>query len=104
MSKVLSCECMGWAPTYPVYRSTYHHPDCPWKPECASRPLTPAEAERAAAHAPSVVLSEERIQEIVKYATGGEGEGMSDRLSLPIEANRWNSVRATFAELCGLLP
>jgi hypothetical protein len=27
--EVLDCECMGWTPTYPVFRSTIHHPNCP---------------------------------------------------------------------------
>lgn len=26
--RVETCECLGWAPTYPTCRNTYHHPDC----------------------------------------------------------------------------
>lgn len=28
---VYTCECVSWSPTFPVFRSTYHHPDCPNK-------------------------------------------------------------------------
>lgn len=41
------------------------------------RPLTPREAEDAYNAAPAVPISEERIAEIVRYATGQDGGGMT---------------------------